>query len=161
MQIALLRCGVAADIDDAARLEGDRGLEELGRGAGARRVDGEHVDAFVVGGGVEHVIGGVVGHKPRAAAQVVELGVLARIGHACGVALHAEQHDLVARGRRLLGCAKADGSAAAVGVHDHVTASELHAVDGDLVEELGLFGVRLVERGGRDTETAAEQLVAQ
>lgn len=74
VQVALLGHGIAADIGDTARLKCAGGLKKLGRGAGARRVDGENVNALVVIGSVQDVIGGVVGHKPSAAGEAVELG---------------------------------------------------------------------------------------
>ena len=52
VQVALLGHGVAADIGDAARLECAGGFEELGGGAGARRVDGKDIDPLVVVGGI-------------------------------------------------------------------------------------------------------------
>ena len=52
VQVALLGHGVAADIGDAARLKCAGSFEELGGGAGARRVDGKDVDALVVVGGI-------------------------------------------------------------------------------------------------------------
>ena len=55
VQVTLLGHGVAADIGDAARLECAGGFEELGGGAGARRVDGENVNALVVIGSVRCV----------------------------------------------------------------------------------------------------------
>ena len=44
MQVALLSYGVAADIGDAARLKRAGSFEELGRGAGARRIDRKDID---------------------------------------------------------------------------------------------------------------------
>ena len=52
MQVALLSYGVAADIGDAARLKRAGSFEELGRGAGARRIDGKDIDSLVVVGGI-------------------------------------------------------------------------------------------------------------
>ena len=52
MQVALLSYGVAADIGDAARLKRAGSFEELGRGAGARRIDGKDIDPLVVVGGI-------------------------------------------------------------------------------------------------------------
>ncbi len=112
-------------------------------------------------GGVEHVVGRVVLNKPGAGCESVELGVLAGIDHAGGVALHAKEHDARTRSLGCLGGAKPDGAAAAVGVHEHVSVAQVHAFDRDAVEQLGLLGVRLVERGGGDVERAAEELVAQ
>ena len=62
VQVALLGHGCAADIGDTARIKCAGGLKKLGRGAGARRVDGKNVDAFVVVGGIQDVVGGVVGN---------------------------------------------------------------------------------------------------
>ena len=52
MQVALLGHGVAADIGDAARLKCAGSFEELGGGAGARRIDGKDIDPLVVVGGI-------------------------------------------------------------------------------------------------------------
>ena len=52
MQVALLGGGIAADIGDAARLKCAGSLKKLGRGAGARWVDGKDIDALVVVGGI-------------------------------------------------------------------------------------------------------------
>ena len=37
---------------------------------------------------------------------------------------------------------------------------QIHAVDSELIEQLGLLRVGLIKRGGGDVECAAEQLVA-
>lgn len=85
--------GVAADIGDAARLKCAGGFEELGCGAGARRVDGENVNTLVVIGGIEDIVSGIVSHKPRVTGKAVELGVATCVGNAGGVALYTEQHN--------------------------------------------------------------------
>ena len=160
MQVALLSYGVAADIGDAARLKRAGSLEELGRGAGARRVDGKNVDAFVVVGGIEDIVGRIVGHKPGAAGEAVELGIAACVGNARRVALHAEQHNADASVLGILRGAQTDSSATAIGIHEYVALLQVHAVNRELIEQLGLLRVGLVERGGGDIELAAEQLVA-
>ena len=160
MQVALLGHGVAADIGDAARLECAGGFEELGGGAGARRVDGKDIDPLVVVGGVQDVIGGVVGHKPSAAGEAVELGIATCVGNARRVALHAEQHNADTSVLGILRGAQTDGAATAVSVHKNVTLLQVHAVNRELIEQLGLLRIGLVERGGGDIELAAEQLVA-
>ena len=76
------------------------------------------------------------------------------------VALHAEQHNADALVLGGFGCAQADSSATAIGIHEHVTLLQIHTVNGELIEQLGLLRVGLVERGGGDIELAAEQLVA-
>lgn len=128
--------------------------------SGARRVDGENVNALVVIGSVQDVIGGVVGHKPSAAGEAVELGIAACVGNARRVALHTEQHDADTLVLGFFSCAKTDGAAAAVGIHKHIVLAQIHAIDSELVEQLGLLRVGLVERGRGDIEFATEQLVA-
>ena len=151
MQVALLGHGVAADIGDAARLKCAGSFEELRGRAGARRIDGKDIDPLVVVGGIQDVIGGIVGHKPGAAGEAVELGIAAR-----RVALHAEQHDADALALGIFSCAKTDGAAAAVGIHKHIALAQVHAVDSELIEQFGLLRVGLVERGRGDVELAAE-----
>ena len=160
VQVALLGHRVAADIGDAARLECAGGFEELGGGAGARRVDGKDIDPLVVVGGVQDVIGGVVGHKPSAAGEAVELGVATCVGNAGGVALYTEQHNAGAFVLGIFCGAQTDGSAAAVGIHEYVALLQIHAVNGESVEQLGLLRIGLIERGGGDVEFAVEQLIA-
>lgn len=123
-------------------------FEELGRGAGARRVDGKNVDAFVVVGGIQDVVGGVVGHKPSAAGEAVELGIATCVGNARRVALNAEQHNADTLVLGIFSCAKTDGTAATVGVHEHIALVQIHAVDSELIEQLGLLRVGLIKRGG-------------
>ncbi len=56
--------------------------------------------------------------------------------------------------------AQTDGAATTVSVHKNVTLLQVHAVNRELIEQLGLLRIGLVERGGGDIELAAEQLVA-
>ena len=152
--------GIAADIGDAARFKCAGGLEELGGGTGARRVDGKDVDALVVVGGIENIVGRIVGHKPSAAGEAVELGVATCVGNARRVALHAKQHNADALVLGGFGCAQADSSATAIGIHEYVTLLQIHTVNGELIEQFGLLRVGLIKRGGGDIEVAAEQLIA-
>lgn len=76
------------------------------------------------------------------------------------VALHSEQHDADTLVLGFFSCAKTDGAAAAVGIHKHIVLAQIHAIDSELVEQLGLLRVGLVERGRGDIEFATEQLVA-
>lgn len=76
------------------------------------------------------------------------------------VALHAEQHNADALVLGIFSCTKTDGAAAAVGVHEHIALVQSHAVDSELVEQLGLLRIGLIERGRGDIEFATEQLVA-
>ena len=160
VQIALLGHRIAADIGDTARLKCAGGLKKLGRGASARRVDGENVNALVVIGSVQDVIGGIVGHKPSAAGEAVELGIATCVGNARRVALHAEQHNADTSVLGILRGAQTDGAAAAVSVHENVTLLQVHAVNREPIEQLGLLRIGLIERGRRDIEFATEQLVA-
>ena len=76
------------------------------------------------------------------------------------VALHAEQHNADALVLGILRGAQTDGAATTVSVHKNVTLLQVHAVNRELIEQLGLLRIGLVERGGGDIELAAEQLVA-
>ena len=76
------------------------------------------------------------------------------------VALHAEQHNADTLVLGIFSCAKTDGTAATVGIHEHIALVQIHAVDSEPIEQLGLLRVGLIKRGGGDVEFAAEQLVA-
>ena len=76
------------------------------------------------------------------------------------VALHAKQHNTDALVLGGFGCAQADSSTTAIGIHEYVALLQVHAVNRELIEQLGLLRVGLVERGGGDIELAVEQLVA-
>lgn len=79
--------------------------------------------------------------------------------NASGVALHAEQHNAGAFVLGIFCGAQTDGSAAAVGIHEYVALLQIHAVNGESVEQLGLLRIGLIERGRGDIEFATEQLV--
>ncbi len=77
-----------------------------------------------------------------------------------GIALNTEQHNAGALVLGIFCCAQTDRAAAAVSVHKHVALVQIHTIDSELVEQLGLLRIGLVKRGGGDIELAAEQLVA-
>ena len=60
----------------------------------------------------------------------------------------------------IFSCAQADSSATAIGIHEYVALLQVHAVNRELIELLGLLRIGLIERGGGDIEFATEQLVA-
>ena len=64
------------------------------------------------------------------------------------VALHAKQHNTDALVLGGFGCAQADSSTTAIGIHEYVALLQVHAVNRELIEQLGLLRVGLVERGG-------------
>ena len=93
-------------------------------------------------------------------AHAVELGVATCVGNAGGVALNTEQHNAGAFVLGVFCGAQTDGSAAAVGIHEYVALLQIHAVNGESIEQFGLLRISLIERGGGDVEFAAEQLIA-
>ena len=153
LDVANLRLGIAADVDDAARPQAAEVCQEGLAGAGAGRVHEHDVELLAATGHAGELAASVGGHE-RGVLDAVDLGVDLGVLHGLGVALDADE-----LGAARLGCHDADGARAAVGVADAVGAAQVGHLDGQLVEGLRGDGVGLVERARGDAEAALAQLI--
>ena len=153
LDVANLRLGIAADVDDAARPQAAEVCQEGLAGAGAGRVHEHDVELLAATSHAGELAASVGGHE-RGVLDAVDLGVDLGVLHSFGIALDADE-----LGAARLGCHDADGACAAVGVADAVGAAQVGHLDGQLVEGLRGDGVGLVERARGDAEAAPAQLI--
>lgn len=152
-EVAGLRGGVAAHVDDGFGLGAEDGVDHVGVHAGARRVDDHHVGLAVfgyevVGENVLHVAG-----KEEGVGYAVYLGVEACVVDGFGDVLDA--HDL----RGLAADEVGDCAGAGIEVVDEFVATETGEVADDLVELVGLCRIGLIERLWPDAEAQAFHLL--
>lgn len=144
--------GVAADVDDAARLHFVDCRDALRRTARAGRVK-EHyirVQALPCRGG--HPFGGV-GADKAGICNFVAAGVGGGVLHGGGVAFNTD--DLF--GQRC--SAEANRADAAVSVNNRLAARQLGKLQRFLVQNLGLCAVDLVKAAGRNGKLRAAQRI--
>ena len=153
--VAGLSRRVARDVDDALGSKRCRGLEELRRRAGPRRIheQDEGLRPLFRRRQLLHERGGVLCH---------ELGVFhAVVAGVVGGVANGRRHGIDAddsRGPAPRGH-EPDGTRAAIGVDDRLGAVKVRQADGLVVEHLGLCGVHLVERLRRDAKGQPAQRV--
>lgn len=144
--------GVAADVDNAARLHFVDSRDALRCAARAGRVKEHYVRAQTLPGRGSHPFGGV-GADKAGVCNFVAAGVGGGVLHGGGVALNTD--DLL-RQRR---CAKADRTDAAVSVNNRLTARQPGKLQRLFVQNLGLCAVDLVKAAGRDGKLRAAQRI--
>ena len=145
-EVAGLRGGVAADVDDAARGGGEDGLDDAGMHTGARRVGDDDVGAALGGDepGCEDVLH--VAREKGGVADAVDAGVLLGVVDGLGNVLDA--HDAGGLARHEEG----DGAGAGIEVVDGLVACQRGEAARHFVEFVGLVRVGLVETFGSHLE---------
>ena len=149
-EVARLRFGAAADVDDALGGHFYCGGEELRGAAAAGWVHEQDVNGEVFFGGGLHPCGGIGGDELDIFDSVF-LGVADGIPDGGRVLLDPD--DLAGMG----GGDHADGADAAIGVQHLFPAGQPGGFDGAAVQDLGLGGVDLIKGPGRDAEAHAAE----
>ena len=145
-QVAGLRGGVAAHVDDPPGRGAQEDFDHRFIDARTRRIENHDIGTAVRGHEriVEHRL-----HVPGVEARVadaVQLGVDLRVGDGLGDILDAH-HPVAARGAEV-----GDGARAGVEVVKRLAGLQVREIAGHLVEFVSLRGVGLIERLGPDLE---------
>ena len=144
-EIPRQRLRIAGDVDDLFRGAAEERAQKALVAACAGRVEEHEVGPHPVARHLLHVRARVPGREP-AVFDAVQARVRDRVRHRVAVELHAD--DLSGMGA---GC-DADGTDAAVGVQHGLRPGQPGKVHRCAVELLGLDGVDLIKRAGRDAE---------